>query len=59
MCTIWHNFCSLNLISLFTCCRDGRIKVIGGDSIEGLLVSPKQSTLKNLEVCALAESLNT
>lgn len=28
---------------------DGRIKIIGGDNIEGLLVSPKQSPFKNLE----------
>ncbi|XP_050209690.1 uncharacterized protein LOC126660311 [Mercurialis annua] len=28
---------------------DGRIKVIGGDNIEGLLVSPKQLPFKNLE----------
>ncbi|KAK3229097.1 hypothetical protein Dsin_000978 [Dipteronia sinensis] len=30
---------------------DGRIKVIGGDNIEGLFVSPKQLPFKNLEVC--------
>uniref|UniRef100_A0A2N9H7E9 V-SNARE coiled-coil homology domain-containing protein n=1 Tax=Fagus sylvatica TaxID=28930 RepID=A0A2N9H7E9_FAGSY len=29
---------------------DGRIKVIGGDGIEGLLISPKQMPYKNLEV---------
>ncbi|KAK4277817.1 hypothetical protein QN277_015753 [Acacia crassicarpa] len=28
---------------------DGRIKVIGGDSIEGILFSPKHSSFKNLE----------
>ncbi|XP_041023794.1 uncharacterized protein LOC121264600 [Juglans microcarpa x Juglans regia] len=28
---------------------DGRIKVIGGDGIEGLLISPKQLPYKNLE----------
>ncbi|XP_048231626.1 uncharacterized protein LOC8265361 isoform X2 [Ricinus communis] len=28
---------------------DGRIKVIGGDNIEGLLVSPRQLPFKNLE----------
>ncbi|KAF8396949.1 hypothetical protein HHK36_018585 [Tetracentron sinense] len=28
---------------------DGRIKVIGGDNIEGLLISPKQLPYKNLE----------
>ncbi|PON78984.1 Guanine nucleotide-binding protein, beta subunit [Parasponia andersonii] len=28
---------------------DGRIKVIGGDNVEGLLVSPKQLPFKNLE----------
>ncbi|XP_038695433.1 uncharacterized protein LOC119992709 isoform X1 [Tripterygium wilfordii] len=28
---------------------DGRIKVIGGDGIEGLLISPKQLAFKNLE----------
>lgn len=32
-------------------CRDGRIKVIGGDGIEGLLISPSQLPYKNLEVC--------
>lgn len=31
-------------------CRDGRIKVIGGDGIEGLLISPEQLPLKHLEV---------
>lgn len=30
--------------------RDGRIKVVGGDNIEGLLVSPKPLPFKNLEV---------
>lgn len=30
--------------------RDGRIKVIGGDGIEGLLMSPNQSPYKYLEV---------
>ncbi|KAK0583062.1 hypothetical protein LWI29_032978 [Acer saccharum] len=30
---------------------DGRIKVIGGNNIEELFVSPKQSPFKNLEVC--------
>ncbi|XP_065869531.1 uncharacterized protein [Euphorbia lathyris] len=28
---------------------DGRIKVIGGDNVEGLIVSPKQLSFKNLE----------
>nr|GFC62638.1 putative synaptobrevin, WD40/YVTN repeat-like-containing domain protein [Tanacetum cinerariifolium] len=28
---------------------DGRIKVIGGDNIEGLLISPKQLPFKYLE----------
>jgi syntaxin-binding protein 5 len=28
---------------------DGRIKVIGGDNIEALLISPKQLPFKNLE----------
>uniref|UniRef100_A0A2P2M1F8 Uncharacterized protein LOC105646578 n=3 Tax=Rhizophora mucronata TaxID=61149 RepID=A0A2P2M1F8_RHIMU len=28
---------------------DGRIKVIGGDGIEGLLISPKKSPFKNIE----------
>lgn len=32
-------------------CRDGRIKVIGGDHIEAVLTSPKQLPFKNLEVC--------
>jgi len=31
-------------------CRDGRIKIIGGDNIEGLLISPKKLPYKNLEV---------
>ena len=30
--------------------RDGRIKVIGGDGIEGLLISPKQLPYKYIEV---------
>ena len=34
----------------FNWCRDGRIKVIGGNNIEGLLVSPKQLPFKYLEV---------
>ncbi|KAL5975023.1 hypothetical protein ACLOJK_031699 [Asimina triloba] len=29
--------------------KDGRIKVIGGDNIEGLLISPKKLPFKNLE----------
>ncbi|TKY56876.1 Syntaxin-binding protein 5 [Spatholobus suberectus] len=29
---------------------DGRIKVFGGDNIEGTLISPKQASFKNLEV---------
>ncbi|GJR40164.1 synaptobrevin, WD40/YVTN repeat-like-containing domain protein [Tanacetum coccineum] len=32
---------------------DGRIKVIGGDNIEGLLISPKQLPFKYLEVAVL------
>ncbi|MCL7025851.1 hypothetical protein MKW94_010442, partial [Papaver nudicaule] len=28
---------------------DGRIKVVGGDNVEGLLISPKQLPYKNLE----------
>ncbi|KAK9289677.1 hypothetical protein L1049_007835 [Liquidambar formosana] len=36
--------CSLSLRH-----RDGRIKVIGGDNIEALLISPKQLPYKNLE----------
>lgn len=31
-------------------CRDGRIKIIGGDNIEGLLISPKKLPYKHLEV---------
>jgi len=34
-------------------CRDGRIKIIGGDNIEGLLISPKKLPYKNLEVTEL------
>ncbi|XP_028062208.1 uncharacterized protein LOC114265582 [Camellia sinensis] len=30
---------------------DGRIKVIGGDNIEALLISPKHLPYKYLEVC--------
>lgn len=40
----------VDAIMLFIC-RDGRIKVIGGDGIEGLLISPKQLPYKNIEVC--------
>ena len=39
------------------CCRDGRIKVIGGDNIEGLFISPKQLPYKYLEVCSLIYKL--
>lgn len=35
---------------LLVCCRDGRIKVIGGDGIEGLFVLPEQVPIKFLEV---------
>lgn len=38
---------------LLTRCRDGRIKVIGGDNIEAILASPKQLPFKNLEVCGI------
>ena len=38
-------------IGLMIGSRDGRIKIIGGDNIEGLLISPKKLPLKNLEVC--------
>ncbi|KAK2430985.1 hypothetical protein P8452_44295 [Trifolium repens] len=31
---------------------DGRIKVFGGDNIEGIMVSPKQTSFKNLEFLA-------
>lgn len=34
--------------------RDGRIKVIGGSNVEGLLFSPKPLPFKNLEVCNLS-----
>lgn len=34
--------------------RDGRIKVIGGDNIEGLLISPKLLPFKYLEVGFMA-----
>lgn len=37
----------------YFCCRDGRIKVIGGDGIEGLFISPKPLPIKHLEVCLL------
>lgn len=40
-----------NLLFFIEICRDGRIKIIGGDNIEGLLVSPKQLPFKYLEVC--------
>lgn len=36
-------------------CSDGRIKVVGGNNIEGLLLSPKQLPFKNLKVCELIE----
>lgn len=35
----------------FGSCSDGRIKVFGGDNIEGIMISPKQTSFKNLEVC--------
>lgn len=41
--------CLIAYIRLFNG-RDGRLKVIGGDNIEGLLVSPKQLPYKYLEV---------
>lgn len=47
-------FILLNAILIFfslILCRDGRIKVIGGDNIEGLLTSAKQLPFKYLEVC--------
>jgi syntaxin-binding protein 5 len=31
-------------------CRDGRIKIFGGDNIEGLLISPKSVPYKYLQV---------
>ncbi|GAB2210661.1 hypothetical protein Droror1_Dr00015939 [Drosera rotundifolia] len=34
---------------LAVCTLDGRIKVIGGDNIEGLLIAPKQLPFKHLE----------
>ncbi|ESW13751.1 hypothetical protein PHAVU_008G223200 [Phaseolus vulgaris] len=36
-----------NLLAIGT--LDGRIKVFGGDNIEGILISPKQASFKNLE----------
>ena len=39
--------------------RDGRIKVIGGDGIEGLLISPKQLPFKYIEVYMKHELLKT
>ncbi|XP_027941629.1 uncharacterized protein LOC114195383 isoform X2 [Vigna unguiculata] len=36
-----------NLLAMGT--LDGRIKVCGGDNIEGILISPKQAPFKNLE----------
>lgn len=48
---------SVLIIMILSClpnrCREGRIKVIGGDNIEGLLISPKQLPYKYLEVCNL------
>ncbi|XP_068667745.1 secreted RxLR effector protein 161-like [Aristolochia californica] len=38
---------NINCLVLFEWCRDGRIKVVGGKNIEGLLVSPKQLPFKN------------
>lgn len=46
---IWE-LLNFKLTLLCTECRDGRIKVIGGDNIEGLLTSPKPLPFKNLEV---------
>ena len=44
--TWWSHF-------FLICCRDGRIKVIGGDNIEGLFISSKQLPYKYLEVRSL------
>lgn len=41
----------------FLYCRDGRIKVIGGDNIEGLLICPKKVPYKYLEVVTLGNVL--
>ena len=38
------------LILGLSCCRDGRIKVLGGDSIEAIFTSTKPLPFKNLEV---------
>lgn len=40
-------------------CRDGRIKVIGGDGIEGLFILPKQLPYKYLEVLYIFQNLIT
>lgn len=44
-------------LSLWFYCRDGRIKVIGGDGIEGLLISPKQLPYKHIEVSTFSIQL--
>lgn len=41
------------LTFFFAHCRDGRIKVIGGDNIEGLLISPNPLPYKYLQVSDL------
>lgn len=48
------NNMSLALFIHNTRFRDGRIKVIGGDNIEGLLISPKLLPFKYLEVSFIA-----
>lgn len=53
LCHIYGFLLSRVFIGLMIGGRDGRIKIIGGDNIEGLLISPKKLPFKNLEVCML------
>lgn len=47
----------LTLAFFFHSCSDGRIKVFGGDNIEGILISPKQTSFKNLVVMSIGQSI--
>lgn len=54
----WVIWISLNNKTVWICfCRDGRIKIIGGDNIEGLLISPNKLPYKILEVRKAEELL--
>lgn len=47
---IWGLGATLGIYFALLNGRDGRLKVIGGDNIEGFLVSPKRVPCKHLEV---------